>query len=135
MRIQVLGESEQPLYTHVVSLEPGEEVIESIGRAARAENIEVAGFTAIGGLHRTKLGFYNDETGGFDEIPLTEGHVEVLSLMGEITREDGEPKVHGHVVLGRSDGSTVGGHLLRGIVQPILIANVFELAHVRASRH
>jgi uncharacterized protein len=51
--------------------------------------------------------------------------------MGQITRKDGEPDVHGHVVLGRPDGSTVGGHLLRGVVQPILIANVFELAHVR----
>jgi uncharacterized protein len=47
--------------------------------------------------------------------------VEVLSLVGNIARdEDGEPKVHAHVVLGRSDGTTRGGHLLEGRVRPTL---------------
>jgi uncharacterized protein len=41
-------------------------------------------------------------------------------LLGDLILEDGEPKVHAHVVLGRSDGSTVGGHLLEGDVWPTL---------------
>jgi len=47
--------------------------------------------------------------------------VEVLSLVGTIApREDGEPQVHAHVVLGRSDGTTRGGHLLEAHVRPTL---------------
>jgi predicted DNA-binding protein with PD1-like motif len=65
---------------------------------------------------------------GFDEISFNLSQTEVLSLVGEITTENGEPLVHGHVVLGRRDGSTLGGHLLRGVVRPILIVTVNEWA-------
>ena len=43
--------------------------------------------------------------------------VEVLSLIGDVALKDGEPKVHAHVVVGRSDGSTRGGHLMDGPCQ------------------
>jgi uncharacterized protein len=38
--------------------------------------------------------------------------VELLSLIGDIALRDGEPQVHAHVVVGRSDGNAHGGHLL-----------------------
>ena len=38
----------------------------------------------------------------------------MLSLVGDVAARDGEPALHVHAVLGRSDGSTVGGHLFRG---------------------
>ena len=45
--------------------------------------------------------------------------------------EDG-PSVHGHVVLGLSDGTTRGGHLLEAWVYPTLEAVVTETpAHLR----
>jgi hypothetical protein len=46
--------------------------------------------------------------------------VEVLSLNGDIALDGAEPKVHAHTVLGRRDGSTVGGHLLEAHVRPTL---------------
>jgi predicted DNA-binding protein with PD1-like motif len=47
--------------------------------------------------------------------------VEVLALLGDIALEsDGKPVVHTHVVLGRSEGQTWGGHLLAAIVSPTL---------------
>jgi predicted DNA-binding protein with PD1-like motif len=46
--------------------------------------------------------------------------VEVLILAGDVALKDGEPQVHAHVVLGRSDGSTCGGHLLEAHVWPTL---------------
>jgi predicted DNA-binding protein with PD1-like motif len=46
--------------------------------------------------------------------------VEVLSLVGDIALDGDEPKVHAHAVLGRRDGSTVGGHLLEAHVRPTL---------------
>ena len=47
---------------------------------------------------------------------------EVLSLAGDIALEGRQPKLHLHAVLGRRDGSTVGGHLLTGVVRPTLEA-------------
>lgn len=117
-------------------LEPDEEAVEKIGEFTLAEGLESASFTAIGGFKGFSLGFFNLETRGFDEIPFHADQVEVLSLMGEITLwEDGSPRVHGHVVVGRPDGTTRGGHLLRGVVRPILIVSVHELSRHRARDH
>jgi predicted DNA-binding protein with PD1-like motif len=121
--------------TYVLVLQPGEEVIKALGDFAKQEAIETASFTAIGGFEGFTLGFYNLQTGGFDEIPFHEDQVEVLSLSGEITRVNDVPNVHGHTVLGRRDGTTRGGHLLRGVTRPILIVNVEELAHHHRRSH
>jgi predicted DNA-binding protein with PD1-like motif len=59
--------------------------------------------------------------------------VEVLSLLGDIgVEESGKPALHLHAVLGRRDGSTVGGHLLEAHVRPTLEVVVTESpAHLR----
>jgi predicted DNA-binding protein with PD1-like motif len=46
--------------------------------------------------------------------------VEVLSLIAYIALNEGEPELHAHVVLGRRDGTTRGGHLLEAHVRPTL---------------
>jgi predicted DNA-binding protein with PD1-like motif len=46
--------------------------------------------------------------------------VEVLSLIGDVALEGTHPKVHAHVVLGLSDSSARGGHLLEAHVRPTL---------------
>ena len=65
------------------------------------------------------LGYFDWERKQYKRIPLEE-QVEVLSLVGNITRNEGEPAVHAHVVVGRSDATTRGGHLLAGRVRPTL---------------
>ncbi len=122
--------NEELLRTYQVVLDPGEEFIEKLGAFAVDESLQLASFTAIGGFEHFSLGFYDLETGEFDTIPFKDDQVEVLSLMGEITRnQDGSSMVHGHVVVGRRDGTTRGGHLLRGVVRPVLIVTVQEMSH------
>ena len=136
MKIQPIEAHQQPQDTHVVIFDPGEEFLAGMAQVARDESIETAGFTAIGGFSETVLGFFNEATKGFDPIPFEADQVEVLSLMGEITLDpDGSPHVHGHVVVGCRDGRAVGGHLLKGVVNPIAIVNLFELAHTPRSHH
>ena len=56
----------------------------------------------------------------YEEIPVGE-QAEVLSLVGNVAaKEDGEPQVHAHAVLGLRDGTTRGGHLLKARVRPTL---------------
>jgi predicted DNA-binding protein with PD1-like motif len=53
----------------------------------------------------------------------------VLSVLGDIAEDDaGKPSIHLHAVLGLSDGSTRGGHLLEGIVKPTLEITLVETA-------
>jgi predicted DNA-binding protein with PD1-like motif len=135
MHSRTLGEGGGTESTHMVFFDPGEEAIEGLASFARENDIEVASFTAIGGFESASIGFFNLETRGFDEIPFDERQVEVLSLVGEITTEGDDPLVHGHVVLGRRDGSTLGGHLLRGVVRPILIVTVNEWSRELQPHH
>ena len=62
----------------------------------------------------------------YRKIPV-EQQCEVLSAIGDIAEgDDGKPSLHLHVVLGLSDGSTRGGHLLDAIVRPTLEVTVVE---------
>jgi predicted DNA-binding protein with PD1-like motif len=58
----------------------------------------------------------------------------VLSLLGDVADKDGTPVVHAHAVLGRRDGSVVGGHLLAGEVWPTLEVILTEVAPQLAKR-
>jgi Plants and Prokaryotes Conserved (PCC) domain len=53
---------------------------------------------------------------------------EVLSAVGDVAiGDDGKASLHFHIVLGLSDGSTRGGHLLAGTVRPTLEAVLTEV--------
>jgi predicted DNA-binding protein with PD1-like motif len=61
-----------------------------------------------------------------------EEQVEVLSLVGDIALEGGQPRVHAHVVVGKRDGTAHGGHLLDARVRPTLeVILVQPPAHLR----
>lgn len=44
--------------------------------------------------------------------------MELLSLIGDIALQDGKPQVHAHIIVGKSDGTAHGGHLLQAKVRP-----------------
>ena len=104
----------------VMRLESGDEVIASLQTWAAEEEIGFASVQAIGALRQATLGYFDPQTNSYQHVPVTE-QVEMLSLKGNISRQEGGGhKVHVHAVLGRSDGSTLGGHLDEGIVYPTL---------------
>lgn len=105
--------------TYVAVLDKGDEAIGELTRLARERSLSATQLTAIGAFSRARLGWFDRADATYRDIPVDE-QVEVLSLVGDVALEDGEPKVHTHVVLGRADGSTVGGHLLEGQVWPTL---------------
>ena len=61
----------------------------------------------------------------FKPIPINE-QVEVLALVGNIALYQGEPMIHAHVVVGRSGGTTPGGHILEAHVRPTLEVTVVK---------
>ena len=82
----------------------------------------------MAGFGQARLGFFDRDARDYVPIPVG-GQVEVLSLVGDVAEQDDQPVVHLHAVLGRRDGSTIGGHLLRGEVWPTLEAarvKIFE---------
>jgi predicted DNA-binding protein with PD1-like motif len=105
--------------TFALIFEKGDEIVRETTAFARREGVTAAHFTAIGALTDAVLGYFDPARKDYRRIPVAE-QVEVLTLVGDIAVENGDPKVHAHAVLGRSDGTTRGGHLLEAHVWPTL---------------
>ena len=117
MKSKVLNEG--PERTIALIFDKGDEVIAGLQRFATEHNLNASRFSAIGALQGAVLGYFDWDRKDYDRIPVNE-QVEVLSINGDIALDQGQPKVHAHAVLGRRDGSTVGGHLLQATVRPTL---------------
>jgi predicted DNA-binding protein with PD1-like motif len=112
-------------------LDKGDEVKEGLTAFARRERLGASQLTAIGALSDVTLGYFDREKKEYLEIPIGE-QVEVLSLLGDVVVDKGEPSVHAHLVVGKRDGSAWGGHLLEAHVWPTLEVIVTESpAHLR----
>ncbi|HVT44330.1 MAG TPA: DUF296 domain-containing protein [Thermoanaerobaculia bacterium] len=97
----------------------GDEVLGTLGRFAREQRVQGGHFAAIGALSSAVVAYWNPESREYEKIAVGE-QVEVLALIGDVAIEGEETKVHAHIVLGKRDGSTIGGHLLKGTVYPTL---------------
>src|ERR1700745_1264187 len=105
--------------TYVVVCDPGDEAVSALTQFARAERLEAAQITAVGGCERATVGWFAPATRDYRRIPVDE-QCELLSLIGDVAEGQDGPILHVHVVLGLPDGTTRGGHLLEGQVFPTL---------------
>jgi uncharacterized protein len=122
--IQVHEEASEK--TFALIFETGDEVMGGLSAFAREAGLSSSRFTAIGAFRSVTLGYFDWEKKDYKKIPVDE-QVEVLSLIGDVALDDkGQPKVHAHVVVGRSDGTTRGGHLLQAHVRPTLEVMLVE---------
>jgi predicted DNA-binding protein with PD1-like motif len=117
--------------TYAVVFDPGDEFIGGLTDFAKRQRLNASHFTAIGAFSDATLGYFDMEKEDYLKIPIGE-QVEVLSLVGDVALDKGEPKVHAHVVVGRADGTTRGGHILDAHVRPTLEVILVESpAHLR----
>ena len=121
--------------TFVLILDSAEEAFAAISKFADQEDISGASVTAIGAFERAKVGWFDFDAKKYKPIAVGE-QCEVLSLLGDIAEgDDGKASLHLHAVLGLSDGSVRGGHLLEGIVRPTLEVTITETAaHLRRKK-
>jgi predicted DNA-binding protein with PD1-like motif len=120
----------------IAVLERGEEAKSVLVTLAKREGIENASFMALGAFEKAVIAYFDWEKKKYLKIPIDE-QVEVIALAGDIVPDDkGMASLHAHVVLGRRDGTTRGGHLVEGHVRPTLEVTVTELpAHLRRQKH
>jgi hypothetical protein len=106
--------------TLIVVLDDGEEAFSALQEFARNEGVSAASLTAIGAFSRATVGWFDFASKSYKEIVVGE-QCEVLSAIGDVAvGDDGKASLHVHIVLGLSDGTTRGGHLLKGTVHPTL---------------
>lgn len=117
MQAKVLNDHDER--TIALIFDTGEDPVAGLTRFAAERSLGACRFTAIGAFSEAVLGYFDWEKKDYERIEVKE-QVEVLALVGDIALQDGKPRVHAHVVLGRRDGSARGGHLLEARVRPTL---------------
>jgi predicted DNA-binding protein with PD1-like motif len=121
--------------TFVLILEPGEEAFTAISDFAATSKLAGASLTALGAFERATVGWFDLARKTYKPIEIG-SQCEALSLIGDIaTGDDGKPSLHLHAVLGLSDGTTRGGHFMKGIVRPTLEVTIVETpTHLRRKK-
>jgi uncharacterized protein len=121
--------------TYVLVLDPGDEAFAAISKFAEQQQLSAASVTALGAFSKATVGWFDMDAKTYRKIPL-DRQCEVLSAIGDVAIDDkGTPNLHMHVVLGLSDGTTRGGHLINGFVQPTPEVTLIETpAHLRRKK-
>jgi len=121
--------------TRVVILDSGEEAFAALTKFADQAQLTAASLPAIGAFEKATVGWFDFENKTYKKIEVGE-QCEVLSAIGDVaTGDDGKASLHVHVVLGLSDGTTRGGHLLAGTVRPTLEVVLIDTpSHLRRKK-
>jgi predicted DNA-binding protein with PD1-like motif len=123
MKNKVLNE--RPERTIAAAFDADEEVSACLLKIVREQNLIAARLTGIGALSRVVLRYFDLEKSEYRKIEINE-QVEMLSLLGNFALHGAAKKVHAHIVVGKSDGTAHGGHLLKGWVRPTLELLIVE---------
>ncbi len=111
---------------YVVVLAAGEEAFSAITEFAVKNGLGGASVSAIGAFEKVTVGWFDLKARTYRPIEIGQ-QCEALSLLGDIaTGDDGKASLHLHAVLGLDDGTTRGGHFLKGIVRPTLEVTIVE---------
>lgn len=95
--------------TLVVRADRGEELIAAVKDACTEHGVKVGTVTGIGACDYAVVGAYNVSTKSYSKHEY-KGEMEILSFTGNISTMDGEYYGHFHTVIGKDDGSCIGGH-------------------------
>jgi hypothetical protein len=112
----------------------GDEVISALKKTAEEFRLAASHFTAIGAFQEVTLGFFDLANKDYQKTVVAE-QLEVLSLIGDISLDADKRQIHAHVVVGRADTTTRGGHLINGVVRPTLEVILVESPTHLKRRH
>ena len=99
----------------VARLPHGGDLLEEIGAVADGYGMRAAELRAIGALQTARLAFYDQESHEYGEFAV-DAPVELVGLLGNVSRRDGATAVHAHATLAGHDGACIGGHVAPGCV-------------------
>jgi predicted DNA-binding protein with PD1-like motif len=126
-------ESRQTESGYLVRLVPGEEVIGSLTGFLKRHAVTSGALSGIGALTDVELGYFQRRNSIYIRR-VVHGEWELLSLTGNVSRAEGEPFVHAHVVLSDEQFQMTGGHLFRAVVTVTaeIVVNVWRVEIERA---
>lgn len=95
---------------YIVRIDKDEEVIDKLTQLCRNENIKVGSLVGLGAAKYVKVGLFDTEVKQYNSKEYN-GAMEITSLVGNISRKDGEVYLHLHINLCDKTMQVFGGHL------------------------
>ena len=101
---------------YALRLDPGDEVMDCLGRLARTEGITLASVTGLGAAKDVTVGLFSVTEKKFYG-KRCEGEYEVSNLTGNMTQKEGEVYLHLHITFGNPAKDEVyAGHLTSCVI-------------------
>jgi predicted DNA-binding protein with PD1-like motif len=119
-KVRLISTQSDGAKTYVLVLLQGDQVQAAILAFAKDQHVVSAHFSAIGAVRDPEVAWFDESRKQYKAMSLHE-QMEVLTLSGDIALGvAGQPVVHTHLVLARSDGEAWGGHLIEATVSPTI---------------
>ncbi len=99
----------------VARLSHGGDLLEQLATIADEYGIAAAELRGIGALQTARLAYYDQTALEYGEFAV-DRPVELVGLLGNVSRRDGATAVHAHATLADRHGDCVGGHVAPGCV-------------------
>jgi len=120
--------AQQPgLRSFLAPLRHGCDMLEEISRICAEASVRHGVLSVIGAVDGASFGFYDQQAKKYLQLT-RQGAYEVIACTGNITRKDGAPFVHAHVLFGDAGGATFGGHLMSPTIVFAAELHVTELS-------
>lgn len=100
---------------YILRVDPDEEVIEQVTKLCKEEDIRLGSIVGIGAAKQLTVGLFNTVEKKYYKKDM-EFPMEITSLIGNITRKDGEPYLHIHITVCDGEMHAFGGHLNRCVI-------------------
>ena len=94
----------------VVRIDKGEEIVETLTKICKENNITLGSILGLGATNKAKVGLFDVKTKEYHATELT-GNYEINPLYGNITTMDGETYLHLHINIADKKHQSFGGHL------------------------
>ena len=100
----------------VLRIDKGEEVIESVLKFAKEENIKLGSITGIGASDDIVVGLFNTDTMKYQHSTYNNDYYEVTNFSGNLTMMDNEHYLHMHITFSDGNQKTCVGHLDKCVI-------------------
>ena len=101
--------------TYIMRIDKGEEVIDKITKLCIEEDIKTGYITGIGATDLVEMGLFNTISKQYKKTTLS-GPMEITSLVGNISRMNGDVYLHIHINVSDEKMNVHGGHLNKCVI-------------------
>ncbi len=98
-------------HKYTLSIDNHTEIVDALEDFCTKKGIKSGSITGIGAIDRMTLRFFDPATKQYVDKEFRE-QMEIASLLGNVSTLNGKTYLHLHIVAGRRDYTTLGGHLL-----------------------